>query len=479
MTELTESERQVAFQRFQLLCPHLEEGVPLTEIAQQHGLPLRTLQGWVRRYRDQGLVGLARKTRSDQGQHRLPSELQQVIEGLILQKPAPSLASVQRKVTQIALSQGWEVPSYGTIRNLVRRLDAGLITLAQQGSKAYRETFDLLHQREATAPNEIWQADHALLKIFLLNPRAEPARPWLTVIMDDYSRAIAGYYVSFETPTSLATALTLHQAIWHKPDAHWSVCGIPQSFYTDHGGDFTSRHMEQVSADLKMRLVFSTPGMPRGRGRVERFFGMVKQMLLAELPGYTPDGHLADPPQLTLDAFDARFRHFLLNSYHERVHSRTGQKPQAMWRNTGFLPQMPQTLEQLDLLLATVPRTRRVRQEGIRLHNLWYVDLNLSAYIGEEVVIRYDPRDIAETRVYHDHTFVCRAICHELAGTTTSLKEIQRQRNARRRQLQREIKARQTVADAYLKQPADGPESQAEAGDLAPRLAHLKRYRHD
>jgi putative transposase len=479
MPELAESERQVALQRFQLLHPHLEAGVTLTAIAQEHGLPLRTLQRWVQRYRDQGLVGLVRKKRADQGQHHIRPELQQAIEGLVLQKPAPSLASVQRKVTQIALVRGWEIPSYGTIRNIVLQLDAGMRVLAQQGSKAYREAFDLLHQRDATAPNEIWQADHTLLKICLMNPHGEPARPWLTVIMDDYSRAIAGYYLGFEIPTSLATALTLHQAIWHKPDPHWSVCGIPQSFYTDHGGDFTSRHMEQVSADLKMRLIFSTPGMPRGRGRVERFFGTVKQMLLAELPGYTPDDHLVDEPELTLDAFDIAFRHFLLHTYHERVHSVTGQPPQAMWRNSGFLPQLPENLEQLDLLLATIPHTRRVRQEGIRLHNLWYFDLNLSAYIGEEVVIRYDPRDMAEIRVYHDHRFVCRAICHELAGTTTSLKEIQRQRNARRRQLQREIKTRQTLADAYLKPRHDSPEAKPELDDSHQPATPLKRYRHD
>lgn len=479
MTELAEAGRQIAFQRFQLLRPHLENGVPLARIAQQHGLPLRTLQRWVQQYRELGLVGLVRKTRSDQGQHRLRPELQQVIEGLVLKKPAPSLASVQRQVSQIALEHDWEVPTYGTLRNIVRQLDVGLITLAQQGTKAYREAFDLLHQRNATGPNEIWQADHSLLKIFLLNPRGEAARPWLTVIMDDYSRAVAGYYIGFEVPTSLTTALTLHQAIWHKPDANWYVCGIPQSFYTDHGGDFTSHYMEQVSADLKMRLIFSTPGMPRGRGRVERFFGTVTQMLLAELPGYTLDGHLLDQPNLTLDTFDDRLRHFLLNTYHESVHSMTKQKPQTLWRNSDFLPHMPDSLEQLDLLLATVPRTRKVRQEGIRLHNLWYVDLNLSAYVGEEVVIRYDPRDLAEIRVYHDHTFVCRAICHELAGTTTSLKEIQGQRNARRRQLQREIKTRQAVVDAYLKPADDWPENQVKPEELPQQITHLKRYRHD
>jgi transposase InsO family protein len=38
---------------------------------------------------------------------------------------------------------------------------------------------------------------------------------------------------------------------------------LPGIFYTDHGSDFTSRHLEQVAAEVKMRLVFSLPGQPR------------------------------------------------------------------------------------------------------------------------------------------------------------------------------------------------------------------------
>jgi len=86
------------------------------------------------------------------------------------------------------------------------------------------------------------------------------AKPWLSVILDDCSRAVAGYFLSFESPSSLNTALALRQAIWRKEDARWKVCGIPEALYTDNGSDFTSRHLEQVSADLKMRLVFSHPG---------------------------------------------------------------------------------------------------------------------------------------------------------------------------------------------------------------------------
>jgi putative transposase len=75
--------------------------------------------------------------------------------------------------------------------------------------------------------------------------------------------------------------------VWRKAEAHWHVCGIPDIFYTDHGSDFISQHMEQVSADIKMQLVFSHPGRPRGRGRIERFFNTVNQLFLCSQPNYT------------------------------------------------------------------------------------------------------------------------------------------------------------------------------------------------
>src|SRR5436190_12666512 len=104
---------------------------------------------------------------------------------------------------------------------------------------------------------------HTPLDIWLVCPDGKAAKPWLTIVIDDYSRAVAGYFLSFEAPSSLHTSLALRQAIWRKEDPRWVVCGIPDVLYTDHGSDFTSHHLEQVSADLKTRLVFSLPGKPR------------------------------------------------------------------------------------------------------------------------------------------------------------------------------------------------------------------------
>src|SRR5665213_3801838 len=72
--------------------------------------------------------------------------------------------------------------------------------------------------------------------------------------------AIAGYYLGFDAPSSIRTSLALRQGIWRKGHPHWQICGVPDILYTDNGADFTSKHLQQVAADLKIRLVFSIPG---------------------------------------------------------------------------------------------------------------------------------------------------------------------------------------------------------------------------
>ena len=120
----------------------------------------------------------------------------------------------------------------------------------------------------------------------------------------------------------------------------------------------------------------------------------------------------------------AELERFLVDEYHNEPHTTTGFKPQERWVSGGFLPRMPESLEQLDLLLLTVPKTRRVHPDGIRFSGLRYIDPTLAAYVGEEVLLRYDPRDVAEVRVFHEGRFVCRAVCQELAGETVPLREV-------------------------------------------------------
>jgi putative transposase len=352
-------------------------------------------------------------------------------------------------------------------------------TLAQDGAAAYRETFDLLFRREATTPNEIWQADHTPLDIRVKDENGRAVRPWLTVILDDYSRAVAGFRLSLLVPSAQQTAVTLRQAIWRKGDPHWQVCGIPGTFYTDHGSDFTSDHLEQVGADLGMVLVFSEVGRPRGRGKIERFFATVNQLFLSDQPGYTAPGTRSGQPVLTFRELDARLTAFILQDYHQRTHSDTGELPQARWNGNGFLPRLPESLEQLDLLLLTVATPRVVQQDGIHFQGLRYLDLTLAAYVGETVVIRYDPSDLAEIRIFYRNRFLCRAICQDIADQVISLKAIVAARTQRRKDVRHAITERIRLVNLLVAGPtpsSPAPESDPAVSRPGPRL---KRYRTD
>lgn len=147
---------------------------------------------------------------------------------------------------------------------VIRDLDPAHVTLAHEGTKAYADVFDLVHRHEAVGPNAVWQADHTELNIVLKDGQGGAEKPWLTVILDDSSPAVAGYPLFFGSPSAIQTALALRQAIWRKGRPGWQVCGIPEVLYSDHGSDFTSHHLEQVAVDLKIRLINSMAGRPRG-----------------------------------------------------------------------------------------------------------------------------------------------------------------------------------------------------------------------
>ncbi len=477
LTEFTDVQRDEALKHFHLIRPFLEDSVPLTQIAVEHQMPIRTLRRWVQRYRADGLVGLARPTRKDKDQRRVvTAQIQQLIEGLALEKPRRTLATIHREVVKLTKARGWNTPSYSTVERIVQQLDPALMTLAHEGSKVYREEFDVIYRHEASDPNEMWQADHSLLPILVQGEQGKPVKPWLTIILDDYSRGIPGYYLGFASPTALQTALTLHQAIWHKADPHWHLCGIPARFYTDNGSDFTSQHLEQVAADLKIELIFSWPGHPRGRGKIERFFRSVEQLLLPHLPGFVGENGTTGGTPLSLSTFDTRFRTWLLEDYHQRVQEEIKETPLARWEASGFLPQMPESLSQLDLLLLHVAKKRRVQQDGIHFQGQRYFDTNLAAYVGEDVTIRYDPRDLAVIRIFYQDRFLCRAVCSELAGEQISLKEVIQARKEQRKRVRQGIKERLSVVEQLQATKSSEPPLPPTEPVVPPTTPRLKRY---
>jgi len=81
-------------------------------------------------------------------------------------------------------------------------------------------------------------------------------------------------------------------------------------------------------------------------------------MLEPELPGRIVAGKPLSPAPLTLHELGQRFEAFLRDLYHPRRHGGTGEAPLARWQAGGFLPNMAESLEALDMLLMRVAKPR-------------------------------------------------------------------------------------------------------------------------
>lgn len=380
-----------------------DNGVPWARISAESGVPVRTLSRWASRYRaDPSSHALERPRRVDQGIRRIARELVEVVEALALRQPEPTAAFIHRRASDIAHDRGLAAPSYTSVRTIIAGLDPGLRTLAQHGDAAYRDRFELVFRRNASRPNEQWQVDHTLLDVAVLDKIGVPVRPWLTIVLDDYSRAIAGYTVFIGAPTSEQTAPALHQAVNRKPNSSWPVCGLPDVLYSDHGSDFTSARLERLCLDTHVQLIHSRVGVPQGRGKIERFYGTITTELLPHLPGHIPhgtNGTPITPAGLTLRQLDEILERFIVDDYNHRPHSETLEAPSTRWAASGFIPRSPAHPDDLDLLLLTAAATRKVQRDGIQFASTRYVSPVLAAYVGEQVTVRFNPRDAGEIRV--------------------------------------------------------------------------------
>lgn len=195
-------------------------------------------------------------------------------------------------------------------------------------------------------------------------------------------------------------------------------------------------------------------------------------MFLTDQPGYAPKGYGKVDAVLKLQELDERFRQWLVNDYLQREHSEIGCSPKSRWESKSFVPRLPDTKEELDILLLTVTRPRKVHRDGIRFQGFRYFDISLSGYIGEEVTIRFDPRDLAEILVYADNALVCRAVCFELSDKRTSLKEVIRARSAKRREVRESLTDLLQIADKYV--PREKPSLSVVPIVAAPEVEYPK-----
>lgn len=132
----------------------------------------------------------------------------------------------------------------------------------------------------------------------------------------------------------------------------------------------------------------------------------------------------------------------------------------------------------LDLLLMRQDRRRVYRGGYIRFSNLIYRGEYLAGYAGQQVVLRYDPRDITSLLIYRQEgprdVFLTRARAQNLETERLSLSEAkaisrrlrQASEEVTNKSVLAEVRDRTQFIDNLLEQPFPMPEEQP---DLLPQ----------
>ena len=180
-------------------------------------------------------------------------------------------------------------------------------------------------------------------------------------VLDDFSRFISAmiYYPDMRLSNGI---LTLNTAILQH--------GIPEAIYVDNGSQFKSRGERMNNFELfcqayGIKVIYSTPYRPQGKGKIERFYETVENQFIAEVKQ-----KIQECPGYSLNQLNQDLATYLTSQYHNRIHGGTHEKPVDRFGQGTLRPPDPpidvqQFLERIETRI--VNKFREISYQGYKI----------------------------------------------------------------------------------------------------------------
>jgi len=350
------------------------DGLNVAEFCRDYRVSRQTFYVWRRRYQAEGLAGLEARSRAARSHPGwVGPEVEEAIIGLRKDLAGAGLdagpGTIQWHLGRQAAQSG-RVPSQATIWRVLTRRGFVVPEPRKRPTASWRRF-------EATAPNELWQAD------FTDWAYAGGVAKILS-FLDDHSR-VALRVRALPAATTQATWDTFCEAT-----AGW---GVPLGQLTDNGVNFSGKLRGfEVYFEAQLRAAgvvpkTSRPYHPQTCGKVERFQQTMKKWLRRQRLAAT-----LDDLQTQLDAFIDIYNH-------HRPHRGIGRvTPAQRWAatppaiNLGVALPGPAQQSQAVVSAAGVLEVSRTLRIGLG-----------KARAGQHAIIHYDDTHAA---VYIDHRLI-------------------------------------------------------------------------
>ncbi|MGQ4876101.1 MAG: DDE-type integrase/transposase/recombinase [Promethearchaeia archaeon] len=265
---------------------YFNSGLSIKELSIQFGRSERTIYRWLEKCRAKGSPVSHEIKKKQNRSRKYPQEVFNRIIELKEELPkrsAPMVYSIlKREFPNIC-------PSVSTIRKFIR--DRGLTFKNREFKQGY-----IRFQRQC--PNDLWQIDIAGVQTV-----GHLRHLYLIGILDDCSRFIVSAE-DFRTQESKNVIKVIRDAI--------ISYGRPNQILADNGRQFRAlindlgTRYSKLLESMDIKPIFSSPNHPQTKGKLERWFGTVKQMFL-------PEGrnHVNKNPGCSLADFNQKFKEWV------------------------------------------------------------------------------------------------------------------------------------------------------------------------
>lgn len=407
----------------------------VTSASRALGLSRSSIYRLLRQYRQAAqtsslLVG----HRGTPKQHRRLSEprealVTRAIEEKYLARPRMTVSGLKEEIRIRCLRAALKPVSRKAIEMRIALLDPRLVKRGRHGPKAAHDAFGPVGGTyDVTEPLAVMQIDHTPVDAIVVDSltRKPIARPWLTLAIDVATRVVMGMSVSMEAPSIHSVSLALTHACLPKDrwivdrglDLTWEPLGLPKALHMDNAREFKSEAIRRGCDEYGIKRIFRPIARPHFGGHIERLIGTLMGRVHL-LPGTTTsnvadrgDYDSAKSATMTLAEFESWLALEIAGRYHRHPHRALGISPLAAWEvalKRGLVPSLPGDARQFTLHFLPM-EMRSLRKDGIHLFNIryWSERLPLIARPGDDLLVRYDPRNLGRIFVhgrdgdYHD-----------------------------------------------------------------------------
>ncbi|WP_225986039.1 TnsA endonuclease N-terminal domain-containing protein [Psychrobacillus glaciei] len=396
----------------------------------------RTLRNWVKKFKDaeelhgHGFIGLLPQIKKRGNRNsKLSPKTKDLMETVIMESYATIKSKTAKEVYRELLVKCEELnylaPSYATLCTEIKNLSVYEIEMARKGKRAAYKYEKFVTDLHFTSPKhgerifEIAHIDHTELDIELDINGKVSKRPWLTFMIDAYSRRILAFYLTFEEPSYRSCMMVIRECVK-------SFNRLPNYVVVDGGKEFESIYFESLLAMYGVHKKQRPAAKARYGNVIERLFGITNKLFIHNLRGNTqitknvrqvtksvnPKNHAV----WTLDTLYERLDSWIKDVYDNMENPSLNKTPHDMFEESSFISgNRPNTYIPYDetFVLMTLPspkgKTRKVHPgQGIKLtySYYWSKKFRNPKIENEHVEVKYDPFNIGVSYAFIENEWV-------------------------------------------------------------------------